>query len=247
MAIYQEYARVYDRAGQLAFSLRMLPYLQLLLGRHVVSGHTLLELACGTGTVAIAMAGEGWKVYGVDGSEAMLREARAKAAEAKVNITFSQQDMRTFVIPERVHLATCLYDSLNYMLTSEDLAAVFRRVSLSLLPGGLFLFDMNTAYALSNYWNDDVHLLDGPEMTVIYDSRYDERRQRVTARVTVFERVGELFRRISEEHVEQAYPAEQVATLLTDVGLEVEAHYRCFTFLPSDEETARIMWVARKR
>ena len=59
MAIYQDYAAVYDRSGQLAFSLKMIPYLARLLERHPVAGHTLLELACGTGTVAVAMAQAG--------------------------------------------------------------------------------------------------------------------------------------------------------------------------------------------
>jgi ubiquinone/menaquinone biosynthesis C-methylase UbiE len=246
MSIYREYAGVYDRSGQMSFSLRMVPYLRRLLCRHPVEGDTLLELACGTGTVAVAMAEAAYRVYGVDASEEMLQQARAKAAEVGVEMTLSQQDMRSFVIPERVHLASCLYDSINYMLTSEDLSAVFGRVYRTLLPGGLFLFDMNTAYALCTLWDDEVHLIDGPDITVIIKSHYDERRQRVTAVVTVFERVGEMYRKIQEEHTEQAYPEEQVATLLADVGFRVEAYYECFAFEAPGEETPRIMWVARR-
>lgn len=246
MAIYREYATVYDRSGQLAFSLRMVPYLRRLLQRHPVDGQVLLEVACGTGTVAMAMAEAGWRVYGVDASEEMLAQARAKAEEAGVEVTFSRQDMRHVVLPERAHLATCLYDSANYMLTGEDLAAVFRRVHALLEPGGAFMFDMNTAYALEALWDDETHVIDGPDLTVIFRSRYDSQRQRVTAVVTVFERVDGLYRRITEEHTEQAYPMEQVATYLTDVGFRVEAHYDCFTFEPSGEQSLRIMWVARK-
>jgi len=247
MSVYGEYAGVYDRAGQMAFSLRMIPYLRRLLCRHPVQGDRLLELACGTGTVAVSMAEAGYRVYGVDASEEMLRRARDKASGAGVEVIFSRQDMRSFTIPEPVDLATCLYDSINYMLTGEDLQAVFRRVHRALAPGGLFLFDMNTTYALATLWDDEVHVIDGPDITVIYQSHYDDRRQRVTALVTVFDRVdGSLYRKIQEEHVEQAYPEEQVATLLTDAGFCVEARYECFAFDPPGDETPRIMWVARR-
>ncbi len=246
MAIYQDYAAVYDRSGQLAFSLKMIPYLARLLERHPVAGHTLLELACGTGTVAVAMAQAGWRVYAVDGSAAMLAEARKKAEQSGVQVIYSQQDMRFLVLPERVHLATCLYDSLNYMLTSEDLLAVYRRVFQALLPGGLFLFDMNTAWALASQWDDVTYFTDSEDLSVVLESHYDAARQRATVVVTCFERVNEFYRKFSERHVEQAYPAEQIATLLTDAGFSVEGSYTCFTFDPPGATTARIMWAARR-
>ncbi len=247
MGTYQEYARVYDRSGQLAFSLKMVHYLSTLMDKHVTPGRKMLDLACGTGTVVTALAGEGWAAHAIDGSDAMLDQARAKAAQAGVSVAWSQQDMRTFTLPQRVDLVTCLYDSMNYMLTSEDLLAVFRRAYAALEPGGLFLFDMNTAYAFEVLWDDEVHYSDDPETTVIFRSRYDERHQRVTVLVTVFERQGELYHKIQEEHTEQAYPLEQVATLLTDAGFGVEAWYDCFSLVAAKDETFRIMWVARKR
>jgi len=251
MDIYREYATVYDASGQISFSLRMVPYLQRLLEQHPVQGRTLLELACGTGTVAIAFAGAGWRVYGVDGSAEMLAQARAKAegmgpCNQGSPPIWSQQDMRHFVLPERVHLATCLYDSLNYMLTSDDLFAVFQGVYRTLLPGGLFLFDMNTAWAMATQWDDETLVTDGEDLTVIFQSTYDAERQRVSLVATLFQRVGELYRKIVEHHVEQAYPEEHIATLLTDAGFRLEASYHCFRTTPPTASTGRIMWVARK-
>jgi len=246
MSIYKDYAGVYDQSGQLAFSLRMLPYLGRLLERHPVEGKVLLELACGTGTVAIAMAEAGWRVYAVDGSAEMLAQARAKARESNAPPFWSQQDMRHFVLPERVCLATCLYDSLNYMLSSDDLLAVFRRVFETLLPGGLFLFDMNTAWALAELWGDETFITDRDDLTVIFQNKYDPQQQRETVVVTCFQRVSELYRKIVERHTEQAYPSEQIATLLTDAGFQVEAQYACFSLKPPAPTTPRIMWVARR-
>jgi ubiquinone/menaquinone biosynthesis C-methylase UbiE len=246
MSIYGQYARVYDQSGQLAFSLKMVPYLSELLDRHPVAGRTVLELACGTGTVAAAFAHQGWRVYAVDGSAEMLAVARAKARDRDVSVLWSQQDMRHLVLPERVHLATCLYDSLNYMLTSEDLAAVFRGVYRALQPGGLFLFDMNTAQAFESMWNDDTYFTDAEDVSVAFTSRYDGVHQRTSVTVTCFHREGDLYRKIVEHHVEQAYPPEQIATLLTDAGFDAPVALDCFTFVPPNDESTRIMWLARR-
>jgi SAM-dependent methyltransferase len=251
VSIYREYASVYDRSGQLAFSERMIPYLASVLERHPTRHGAMLDLACGTGTVAIALALQGWQVIGVDQSADMLHEARIKqealgSALAPSAIRWQQADMRTFALDQRVSLATCLYDSLNYMLCEADLAAVFAHVSGALDPGGLFLCDMNTAYALENYWDEGAWVTDNPDMTVIMASSHDYERHRSTVQVTCFERVDALYRKIQETHVEQAYPVEHISTLMRDAGLQVEAVYRCFTLNRPDEVTPRAFWVARK-
>ena len=246
MAIYEDYAQVYDQSGQLAFSLKMIPYLSRLLECHPVAGKTVLELACGTGTVALALAQTGCRVYGVDGSAQMLTRARAKAKEQDLPLFWSQQDMRHFVLPEHVHLTTCLYDSMNYMLTNDDLLTTFHCVFSALLPGGLFLFDMNTAWAFATLWDNETYFTDSDDLAVILQSEYDLARQRTSVVATCFVRTDDLYRKIVERHVEQAYPREHVATLLTDVGFHVEAQYDCFTFNEPTATTLRIMWVARR-
>ena len=246
MTIYRDYAQVYDQSGQLAFSLRMIPYVSRLLGRHPAHGKTLLDLACGTGTMAVAQAQAGWRVYGVDGSPEMLAQARMKAGDDDLALFWSCQDVRHFVLPEQVNLTACLYDSLNYMLTNDDVLAVFRQVYEASLPGGLFLFDMNTAWAFSALWDGETYFTTSDDLSVVLKSDYDATRQRTSVEVTCFQRVGDLYHKIVERHVEQAYPREQIATLLTDAGFRVEAHYDCFTFDESTPSSLRIMFVARR-
>lgn len=251
MTIYDRYACIYDASGQVSFSLQMLPYLDALLERHRVATGRLLELACGTGTVALAMARKGWAVTAVDASPQMLAQARRKLEEARrqgdeLDITFLQQDMRHLQLSDPVSLATCLYDSLNYMLVSDDLQQVFRRVFAALQPGGLFVFDMNTPWALATFWDDTTYVTDGPDCTVILESDFDAFRQRTTVKVTSFQREGELYRKSIEHHTEQGYPREHIATLLSDVGFQIEGMYHCFTFDPPTATCPRILWAARR-
>ena len=246
MPIYEDYARVYDASGQLAFSERMIPYLGRLVARHPVEGQSTVDVACGTGTVAIAQAQAGWSVYGVDGSSRMLALAEDKARRQGVEIAWGRQDMRCFSLPERVSLATCLYDSMNYMLSDADLLSVFQSTYECLLPGGLFLFDMNTAWAMAALWDDETFLTDTDDLTVMLESAYEPRDQRTTVKVVCFQRLGELYEKVSEVHTEQAYPPEHVAMLLADAGLRIEAQYECFTLNQPTPTTFRIMYVARR-
>src|SRR5215208_5518047 len=81
MAIYQHYAPFYDGSGQIRFAALMGQYLREVLTRHPVADRRALDLACGTGTLALILADDGWEVVGLDSSAPMLAIARARAAD----------------------------------------------------------------------------------------------------------------------------------------------------------------------
>jgi len=247
MTLYDHYAQAYDDSGQIAFSLRMIPYLDQLLQRHPVQGRSMLDLACGTGTVAMSYAQQGWEVYAVDASAGMLDQARRKAKESGLDLSFSQQDMRHFVLPHRVALVTCLYDSLNYMLTEQDLGKAFAQVSGALLPGGLFLGDMNTQVTLEEVWGNNTFFVDREGMSLILRSGYETETRLSTVHIVGFMKRPEgTYERFDEHHTEIAYEADQVQAALHEAGLGVEAAYECFLLSEPDSRSRRVMWVARK-
>jgi SAM-dependent methyltransferase len=247
MTLYDHYAQVYDDSGQIAFSLKMIPYLGELLQRHPVARPSMLDLACGTGTVALSYAQQGWEVYAVDGSAGMLEQARGKAEESGLTLTFSQQDMRQFVLPHQVGLVTCLYDSLNYMLTLVDLKKVFDRVSQALIPGGLFLGDTNTRVTLEEVWGNNTFFVEREGMSLILRSGYEADTHLSTVHIVGFVRRPDgLYSRFDEHHTEIAYESEQVQAALASAGLQLEASYDCFLFTAPSSRTRRVMWVARK-
>jgi 2-polyprenyl-3-methyl-5-hydroxy-6-metoxy-1,4-benzoquinol methylase len=247
VTIYGRYAEVYDSSGQVGFSLKMIPYLRELLRRHPAPGRSMLDLACGTGTVALAFAQQGWEVYGIDGSSSMLDQARNKARETSVQPAFSQQDMRAFILPRAVDLVTCLYDSLNYMLTLDDLAQVFHCVGQALRPGSLFMADMNTQEMLEHIWDNNTFFVEGRDLAIVMQSHYEPDIRLSTVRLTGFVRQATgLYDRFDESHVEAAYDSSAVRQALQDGGFRVEAAYECFAFDPAQRETHRVMWVARR-
>ncbi|MBK9944427.1 MAG: methyltransferase domain-containing protein [Kouleothrix sp.] len=250
---YQAYAPYYDITGQVRFAVLMMQYLREVLARHPAGGARAIDLACGTGTLALMLADEGWDVLGLDASEPMLAQARAKAANLDTSgrARFVAGDMRHLpavpgVQPAGFDLATCVYDSLNYLLSEAELAACFGGVARLLAPGGLLVADMNTRHFLEHDWGT-CEVLELPGFVQVAQSYFDPATDCSTMLLTGF--VGddaEGYERFDETHIERAYDPELIAALLSAAGLRLEASYDCFTFQPVGAHTQRIAFIARK-
>jgi SAM-dependent methyltransferase len=256
MQIYQDYAPFYDGSGQMRFAILVGQYLRELLTHHPVAGRQALDLACGTGTLALILADAGWDVVGLDASEPMLALATAKIADAAVagRLAFVQGDLRDLrehadqlaIGRSRFDMVTCTYDSLNYLLTEDDLARCFDGVASVLRPDGLFFADMNTRRFLEYDWGTH-EVLERPGLVQVTQSYFDPSTVCSTMVLTGFAGDDERgYQRFDETHIERAYEPEVVAGLLASAGLRLEAAYDCFTFQPAHEQSQRIAWVARK-
>jgi SAM-dependent methyltransferase len=103
---------------------------------------TILELACGTGRVAIPLARAGFKVAGIDVAEGMLAQAEVKAAEEDLDIQWSREDIRDFDLNRRFGLIFIPNNSICHVLTREDFANTIACVRKHLHPQGHFVIDV---------------------------------------------------------------------------------------------------------
>lgn len=137
-------------------------FLKKLIARHHPSARTVLELACGTGSILVHLRPE-YEVTGLDVSAPMLEVATAKLPGAHL----VEADMTQFELGERFDAVLCVYDSINHLLAFGQWEAVFDRAYEHLDRGGIFLFDINTERRLaalgdlppSVHWFGDGHLL----------------------------------------------------------------------------------------
>ncbi len=216
---YRRFAEAYDWEGSLEFSRQAFRRLTAVCRELGLSPGRHLDLGCGTGTLAILMAKAGWEVVGLDSSEAMLTQAKQKSQAAGCAIDFAQQDMRHFKIPEPVNLVTAFYDTLNHLLFAEDLEATFRGVTSALLPGGFFIFDVNTEATFQQIWGGATHFIESPKASTVFRTSYDPDTRLTKGLVTGFLRRGDLYEKFEEEIIERYWPPKDVERHLAAAGL----------------------------
>jgi SAM-dependent methyltransferase len=107
----------------------------------------VLELGCGTGRIARAIAGTGIDVVGIDREAAMLKVAKERTAVA-ARVDWIQGDMRGFALGRRFRLVVAAYRTLQHLLREEEIVACLCGVYHHLEPGGLFAFDISNPDAL---------------------------------------------------------------------------------------------------
>ena len=150
MSCYEALAASYDGLTRDIPYEKYLRFFKSLLKQYGVKPKTVLDLACGTGSLSVLLAKSGYAVLGVDRSEDMLTVAAEKAMELEENQPFFvAQPMQRLRLPQPVDACVCALDSINYVTKPQDVQKTFCRIYESLRPGGLFVFDINTGRCFS--------------------------------------------------------------------------------------------------
>ncbi len=206
------------------------------------------DLACGTGSTALALAGRGIKMYAVDLSPGMCRAAREKARRAGLSVRVLRADMRAFHLPEAVDLVTCEFDALNHVPHERDLARVAKAVARALRPGGHFYFDVNTTLSFRTMWPDTLWV-DTPGVAVVMHGGYDRRRDRAWSEVEWFIREGSLWRRRRERVEEVCWTDAEIREALHKEGFDETRSWDAAPLLKADPTIRpgyRTYYLARK-
>ncbi|MBQ9646777.1 MAG: class I SAM-dependent methyltransferase [Oscillospiraceae bacterium] len=145
MASYEFLAASYDELMRDADYTRRADFVEKLFLRAAKREvRTVLDLACGTGTMTCLLTGRGYEMISVDGSEDMLMEAREKARGiGGVEPLFLHQTMPKLDLNDTVDAAICCLDSLNYLTGPRDVRRTFERLRLFVSPGGALVFDVH--------------------------------------------------------------------------------------------------------
>ena len=218
MSSYDALAASYDALTVDVGYRRRADYLARQFRRSAAPVETVLDLACGTGTIACLLAERGYQVVAVDGSEDMLAQAARKAEGLDHPPVFLHQDMPRLRLGMTVDAAISTLDSLNYLTTERALAETFRRVFRSLRPGGVFYFDVNTP-AKFRRMDRQVYLDETEETFCAWRTFFSEKTSICTYQVDLFVlRPDGTWERHFEEHRERAWTEEQLKALLTAAG-----------------------------
>lgn len=249
MKIYDRFARLFAAGKYPAYSQRMADVLPSVLEELGGRPHDILDIACGEGTFAVAMAKQGFRVTGIDQSAAMLKFAKEKAKHEGVRVSFHQQDMRNLTFEPQFDLVTCWYDSLNYVLDLKDVRATLDGVARALRPTGLFIFDVNTVYRLNMLARRYACVVERETTDVfeVHRHTYDPERNIATFNIVGFVREKGHWTRMEEVHRERGYTPEELRTCLREARLRERA---CWDKLqerrPPTPKSRRLYFVAQK-
>ena len=246
MSGYAALSAVYDRLTDDVQYDRRAERLLALFARHRRRPETVLDLACGTGSLALRLAAQGIEVIGTDGSADMLAVARERAAAVGADILFLEQDMTALDLYGTVEGAICTLDSLNHLTKTAALRETFARLSLFVEPGGLLLFDVNTPYKHREILGDNRFVWEEEGLFCVWQNRFTPRTGEVEQLLDVFEEQPDgSYARYSDAVRERAYAGRTLRRLLAECEWEPVAVYDDLSDDAPSAQTERELWVVR--
>ncbi len=243
-ADYDPFAWLYQRQkwGE-QFLPTALAVIEALVLPELSGGASILDLCCGTGLLARVLGERGHRVTGLDGSAEMLRYARENAPGAE----FVLDDARAFVSPQRFEAVVSVFDSLNHILSLEDLTSAFRCVRRAMKESGVFLFDVNMAPGFVANWKGTFGIIEDDHVCVI-GNNYDPDTRVASFEATLFRLDSGEWRRTDFALTQKAYSEDEITGALRDAGLsQVTAfeYNRSEGLRPLSEEAARAFFICR--
>ena len=249
MDAYTSFARVYDTFMDNVPYHEWADYLQELLVEYGIEDGLVLDLGCGTGSMAEELAKRGYDMIGVDNAADMLEIAMEKRMESGYDILYLLQDMREFELYGTVRGIVSVCDSVNYIIEPDDLLDVFDLVNNYLDPSGIFIFDFNTEYKYREILGEQTIAEDREQSSFIWENYYDEEEKINEYILTLYiqeEDDPDLYRRFQEQHFQRAYTLDEIKRLLRRAGLIFETAYDAYTKDPVTETSERITVIARE-
>jgi len=195
----------------------------------------VLELAAGTGRLALPIAESGREVVGLDVAPSMVAQAQRKRRPATA-ATFLVGDMRHFALERTFGLVILACSSVCHLLTDADAASCFAAVARHLRPAGVFAVDVATPHhetaTADGQWRDRFGYPDpatGAAVTVRGRRRYTPETRMLVDDLEYTIAGGRTAR---ATRTSRMYTADQLADLLDGAGLRVDRSYGGFDGRP---------------
>ena len=245
MSAYESLAVSYDGLTTDIPYAAILDFLEAILRSSGRQPETVLDLACGTGSMSFLLAKRGYRVLASDISEEMLTVAAQKTGELEQPPFFFRQPMQRLRLPEQVDVVFCLLDSLNYLDKPQDCRKTVERVFQALKPGGVFLFDINTPEKLRSL-DGQVFLDENEDSYCVWRAEFGEDENCCFYGIDLFQRDGDCWKRSFEQHCEYAYAPQQLAEWLKEAGFVRVEQYGDLRQEPPKKGEQRIYFAAYK-
>lgn len=246
MQTYNEFADIYDKLiyEDIDYDKAAAKVLEVY-GNNNPEFDDYLDLACGTGNLTVKLCKKFKNTYVVDLSEDMLEKAFEKFKKEKVKAKIICQDMSELELNHKFNLITCMLDSTNYITEDEDLRSYFKNVCRHLKDDGIFIFDINSYYKLSEILGNNIYTYSTDDIFYTWENSFENNIAEMF--LTFFVKNNEdLYERFEEEHEERAYTESEIESALKEAGLKVIEKYEGYSNKKVNPESERILYITKK-
>jgi len=239
---YSKLAVYYDELMSHVDYIRWTKYILQTAFQYKEEIRAILDLACGTGALTTYLTEMGFKVYGADGSPEMIEKARENVTRQGGKIDYFICDLRQTPPVSNIDVVLCLYDSINYLMEKDDLAAMFRAVHQVVDQEGVFIFDCSTMKNSLNHF-------DGYKITERYLKGIVHRYAYFDPVTCIQHNEFEIYPTDSQElffehHQQRIWELTTVGEILEANGFSLKAMLDGYTLSPGSEQSDRVHFVA---
>ena len=243
------FAKIYDKFTDESDAQLRVDYLKAALRRFGVGSGIVLDLACGTGRMSEALIKSGYDVISTDIAPEMLSEAVQRLRPYGARALVLQQDMRELDLFGTINACICCMDSINHLLTENDVQCVFDRVSLFTEPGGVFIFDVNTVYKHRCVLANNTFVYEDETDFLVWQNEYDPQNNTVMMLLDIFSAADngeDTYTRQSDEIRERAYELSCIKKMLQSAGFSEIYCFGDLSFSEPPENAERVYFAAVK-
>ena len=218
MSSYSFLAEFYDELTRDVPYDRIADFYEKVWDSYGVKPATVLDLACGTGSITRILSQRGYELISTDASPEMLSVLMDKCAglDGAVPPLVLNQSMTELDLYDVVSAAVCTLDGINYV-PEDKLDEVFHRLRLFIEPGGVLIFDINSPYKLLSQ-DGQVYIDETENVYCVWRPELSDDRRRLTYGMDIFIRDGEEWLREQEEHTEYIHSTDMLAAKLRENG-----------------------------
>ena len=144
-----------------------------------------------------------------------------------------------------VRLAKHLLDSTNYITDIEGLKKYFKGVYDHLKDDGIFIFDINSYYKLSEILGNNIYTYSEEEVFYTWENVFEE--DLLSMFLTFFVKKGDLYEKIEEEHIERAYKESEIEEILQELNLNIINKFDGYLNNNVQANSERIVYIVKKK
>lgn len=215
--MYKVFSKLYDKFMEFSDYGAWEKQIEELIQEGQPNGKQLLDIGCGTGELLLRMA-KNYQCDGMDLSEGMLKVAQRKLKHREVRLFLG--DMVEFDTGYRYDIMVSLFDTVNHILSLEELESHLKSVEKSLNPGGIYIFDVVDREFMETMFPGDVFVDNRKDITCIWEHEIEEGIDYIDATYFLKNSRGS-WDKLTESYSKKIFSSIEIEETISKTGLKI--------------------------